>query len=157
MSISASNIYNQVLTLIPAGTYTSYKVIQTTILGNTVQECSTTQEILLWVFTSIFAVICFIFSITANKNVTYNKTVTLPTWFNKVFYTPLIHALFATAAFIVVVIIDPVTFDCLFSNPIDPTVASSVPISVGVLLVTVYSLVFDLPTSRNVVATTTAV
>lgn len=144
-----TSIYQRLSQLIPGCLYLEYNTIQATILGNTVNLCSIEQNILLWITLLGFSMICFVSSAMADSNVTFISSAN--SFINKypilkyLLIPWVVHAGLATIAFLVIVIFNPPTFNCLFQGQPDTTLAQVLPILTSTFLISVYGMLFDIP------------
>ena len=119
----------------------SFTVITSVILGSSTDACVLEQLIILWIAVGAFLLICFGTSLLNNSTVVFNNSRLTP--FNA--YAPVVHAIFACTAFLVLVLLNSSIFSCLFNSLPDDIVSRSVPIMVETLLVAMYSQLFNLP------------
>ena len=108
--------------------------------------CAIDQMVLLWIAVVMVSVACFVSSFIGDSMVQYATTVTgnFP-WLAKVFPPHVAHAILATSALLVIILIDQAIFQCLTGVILDAVIVRSVPIVTGTLLVTVYGFLFSLP------------
>jgi hypothetical protein len=153
-SFKMTDIYNKVSQLIPGCLLSSYKTIELTILGSTVDSCSTPQMVLLWISVCLFTLMCIFSSLIADSNVVFIPS--FGTWLTghpTVKLSPVgIHTVLATVAFLSLIFFNPPTFTCLFTVPPASVIVQTVPILMGTLLLTAYTMLFSIPPSTPVLS-----
>ena len=146
-------MYSKVSQLVPAGTFAAYKVIETTVVGGTVADFSIEQQVLLWIAVSLFFGLCCGTSLIADGTVTYSAAVgkfvsRQPAWLQRAgTFVPAVavHAIMSSAALLAMIFLNPLAFHCLFGAEPDDVVVRSVPIIICTLLLTMHTMLFDLP------------
>lgn len=142
-----SATYSTVTQLVPASSFTMFQMLSTTILGNTTKTCAQDQTVLLWLAAITAWITCFVSSLTADSTVTYAPAVskTLGTNFEKLCPARIVHPIMSTLALAVVILVQPVVFDCLTGVQLEYSIINSVPIMVSTSLVSVYTFLFHVP------------
>jgi hypothetical protein len=147
--ITMSATYTRVSQLIPSGTYTTFQLIASTVGvagGPDTPACELAQTILLWLAVAMVSIACFVSSFVGDATVKYATSVTINLPMLERFTPPrVIHAILATVALLVIILVDQATFECLTGVILDPVIVRSVPIVTGTIVVSVYGFLFSLP------------
>lgn len=142
-----TSVINRVSQLIPAGTYATFQMIASTIIGAPAAggQCATDQIVLLWITLVGVVIACFISSYVGDVGVGY---AIKSKWLTRLLPPSLVHAMFAVSALLVITLVNQTTFGCLFGVELDDTVIRAVPIIYSSVVVIVYSTLFVItPTS----------